>query len=520
MSWPWDIPKNWQWTEMGEVSAVVGGGTPDTRDPDYFGGDIAWLTPADLSGYTAKHVSRGARNITKAGYENSGAQIMPAGSVLFRSRAPIGYVAIATGPICTNQGFKSFVLELGLRPDFIYYYLRYAKPLISKLASGTTFLEISGKNAARISVPVAPSTEQERIADALDELFSDLDAGMFLLERAREKLKLYRASVLKAAVEGELTAEWRKQHPHAEPASELLKRILAERRRRWEEDQLRKFKEKGQEPPKNWKAKYIEPKAPTIDKLPVLPEHWHWASLDQLFRVERGRFSVRPRNDPRYYGGDVAFVQIGELPREGGLIRTFSQTLNDAGLSVSKKFPAGTVLIAIVGATIGNSGVLAFDSCCPDSLVALQSTSSALLRFAELFLRTKKLALRAAASASGGQPNINLELLQPLAIPLAPAEEIEAIVDAAEDQLSIFDHLEADLEAKLKSAESLRQAILRHAFTGKLVPQDPKDGPASELLRRIAAEREARAREAAAAKRATKKTNGTQRSRPVKQEAL
>ena len=98
------------------------------------------------------------------------------------------------------------------------------------------------------------------------------------LTRVREKLKLYRASVLKAAVEGTLTAEWRAQHPKVEPASELLKRILAERRRRWEEEQLRKFKEKGQEPPKNWKAKYKEPVAPDTANLPPLPEGWCWAT--------------------------------------------------------------------------------------------------------------------------------------------------------------------------------------------------------------------------------------------------
>ena len=132
-----------------------------------------------------------------------------------------------------------------------------------------------------LPVPVAPSAEQYRIADALDELFSDLDAGVAALERVREKLKLYRASVLKAAVEGALTAEWRAQHPYTEPASELLKRILTERRRRWEEDQLAKFKAKGQEPPKNWKAKYKEPVAPDTTNLPPLPEGWCWVTLNE-----------------------------------------------------------------------------------------------------------------------------------------------------------------------------------------------------------------------------------------------
>jgi type I restriction enzyme S subunit len=173
----WEIPANWEWSRMGEIANVVGGGTPDTKKASYFGGDIPWLTPADLSGYTAKCISRGARSITQAGLDDSGAQLMPAGSVLFSSRAPIGYVVIASNPICTNQGFKSFVLDGGLNPDFVYYYLHRAKPLAVKLASGTTFLEISGTNAARIPIPVPPAAEQLRIADALDELLSELDIG-------------------------------------------------------------------------------------------------------------------------------------------------------------------------------------------------------------------------------------------------------------------------------------------------------------------------------------------------------
>jgi type I restriction enzyme S subunit len=116
-----------------------------------------------------------------------------------------------------------------------------------------------------------------------------------------------------------------------------------------------------------------------------------------------------------------------------------------------------------------------------------------------------------------GQANVNGTKLAAFTFPLPPIAEQEATVEAAEDQLSVIDHLEADLDRKLKSATTLRQAILRHAFTGKLVPQDPNDEPASELLKRIATERESRTREAAAAKRAAKKTNGAWRRRAVKQ---
>ncbi len=106
------IPKSWYWTTMGEISTVVGGGTPKTADlANFEGGTIPWLTPADLSGYSSKYITHGERSITQKGLETSCAGMLPAGTVLFTSRAPIGYIAIASNPVCTNQGFKSFVLK-------------------------------------------------------------------------------------------------------------------------------------------------------------------------------------------------------------------------------------------------------------------------------------------------------------------------------------------------------------------------------------------------------------------------
>jgi type I restriction enzyme S subunit len=192
---PWPLPESWKWAKMGDVTTIVGGGTPKTSEPAYFGGDIPWVTPADLSGYTDKYIGRGARNITEAGLANSGARLMPAGTVLFSSRAPIGYVAIASQAVATNQGFKSFVLKDELLPDFVYYWLQCAKPIAIKLASGTTFLEISGKKAAEIPVPVPPLDEQRRIVAEIEEQLSRLEAGVAALKRVQVNLKRYRTAV-------------------------------------------------------------------------------------------------------------------------------------------------------------------------------------------------------------------------------------------------------------------------------------------------------------------------------------
>jgi type I restriction enzyme S subunit len=443
--------------------------------------------------------------LAKADAPSRARNLVFTGDVLFSLVRPyLKNIAIVPTELNSSVASTAFFVcrpGPGMDSRFLLNYFRTQTFIESVTTYGSSPPAARDEEFERLPILIAPSAEQERIADELDELLSDLDAGVEGLQNLKTKLARYRASVLKAAVEGTLTSEWRQQHPHTEPASELLKSILADRRRRWDEEQLCKFKEKGQKPPENWQAKYREPVAPLSASFPTLPSTWCRGSLDQLFRIERGRFSIRPRNDPRYYGGTIPFLQIGDLPRDGGAIRHYAQTLNAAGLAVSKCFPAGSVLIAIVGATIGNTGVLTFDSCCPDSLVALHSAPAPLLRFAEAFLRTKKLSLRVGASASGGQPNINLEMLQPLPVPLPPLREVEAIIELVEEQLSVLEHLKDDLDAKLQSARMLRHSILRQAFTGRLVAQNPGDEPASELLKRIAAERETRASEAAAAKR-------------------
>lgn len=163
------VPKNWIQYYLGEITDVIGGGTPSTNNPEYWDGKIPWLTPKDLSGYNQKYIAKGERSITKLGLEKSSAKLMPADSVLFTSRAPIGYVAIAKNEICTNQGFKSFICHSKLFPDFLYYYLMRNKSNIENLAGGSTFKEISGTRAKQIEIPIPPTlSEQQDIVEVLD----------------------------------------------------------------------------------------------------------------------------------------------------------------------------------------------------------------------------------------------------------------------------------------------------------------------------------------------------------------
>ena len=184
---------------MGEIADVIGGGTPRTSDPQNFeGGDIPWITPADLSGYTEKFIASGSRHITRKGLESSSARMLPAGAVLYTSRAPIGYVAIAKNPMATNQGFKSFVLKEGVLPEYVYWWLKGSKQTAESYASGTTFLELSGANAKKLPIPMVSLTRQREIVAEIEKQFSRLDEAVANLQRVKANLKRYEKATIES----------------------------------------------------------------------------------------------------------------------------------------------------------------------------------------------------------------------------------------------------------------------------------------------------------------------------------
>ena len=487
---PWEIPDSWVWTKTAEVAVIVGGGTPKTSAPKNFeGGEIPWITPADLSGYKTKYIARGARNITEEGLNGSSARLLPANTVLFSSRAPIGYVAIASQPVTTNQGFKSFVLPKGIDPSFVYYYFLRAKETIESLGGGTTFKEISGATAATIPLALAPLAEQRRIVAEIETQFTRLDASVAALRRAQANLKRYRASVLKAACEGRLVpTEAELAHSEGrdyEAAGVLLERILAERRARWESQEKRR-------------GKYKEPSTPDASAQPELPEGWVWAYLDQLIYLLEGGTAVTATSntssrkvlrssavrhgfidldDHRYLPEDAIKSSDPCIAREDLLFTRLSGTLEYVGNC----------------AVVGELGDQKIEF--PDRIFRGRCTSSASPHYIQNCFSTQTLRedLEAKAKSSAGHQRISLSDLREFRIPLPPLAEQRRIVADVERRLSVVQQTEATVEASLARAERLRQSILKQAFSGKLVPQDPDDEPASALLERIKAEREAEA---------------------------
>ena len=171
---PFDLPESWMFARLKHIGEVIGGGTPKTNIDEYWDGNIPWLTPADLSGYEDMHISTGARTITELGLKSSSAQLLPENSILYSSRAPIGYIAIAANPISTNQGFKSVVPYNSTMSSYLYYCLKARTSDIVRRATGTTFKEISGSEMAETIVPLPPINEQQRIFDKATQLLEVL----------------------------------------------------------------------------------------------------------------------------------------------------------------------------------------------------------------------------------------------------------------------------------------------------------------------------------------------------------
>ena len=164
----------WKTCTINDLGRVIGGATPSTKKPEnYENGNIAWITPKDLAGFSGRYISNGERNITEQGLKSCSAQLIPKHSILFSSRAPIGYIAIAANEVCTNQGFKSIVPNDGIDYLFLYYLLKYNKKKIESLGSGTTFKEVSGSTMKSIQVTIPETIEEQRKISTILSLIDD-----------------------------------------------------------------------------------------------------------------------------------------------------------------------------------------------------------------------------------------------------------------------------------------------------------------------------------------------------------
>ena len=176
----------WKKVKISDLGQVIGGATPSTKKEEYYNGDIAWITPKDLSDFHGRYISKGERSITKAGMDSCSTQLLPKNTILFSSRAPIGYVAIAKNELCTNQGFKSVIPNDNVDYLFLYYLLKYNKDRIEAVGSGTTFKEVSGSTMRNIEVMIPESLEVQRNISAI---LNAIDSKIELNQQINDNLE-------------------------------------------------------------------------------------------------------------------------------------------------------------------------------------------------------------------------------------------------------------------------------------------------------------------------------------------
>jgi type I restriction enzyme S subunit len=496
------LPKSWTWTTLGEVVEF-----------EYGKGLIE--SKRDPSGKIPVYGSNGV-----VGFHSSA--LVGQACLIVGRKGAAGRVHISRGPCWPIDTTYYIVPPPGLDLSFAYYLISTLQ--LGSLDRSTAIPGLNRNDAYSLPLPLPPLPEQRRIVAKIEELFSKLDAGVEALKKVKAELKRYRQAVLKYAFEGKLTEEWRKKQLEIaeseiaelggklniaesesgkskiaelesgklenekmqiskfpdfqisnlpfEPASVLLERIKEERK-------------------KKLGSKYKDLPPLDTSELPDLPEGWAWARLGELCFVQGG-FAFKSRD---YRQSGVPLLRISNIVNGKVSFQTETVYLDDAFLSEYQAFvlSQGDIVIALSGATTGKYGVYDLDE------PALLNQRVGRLRFSDDATVNPRFILqyleiirgRILKEAYGAaQPNISTNDLGEFEIPLAPKTEQDQIVSEIERRFSVADEVEKVVDQSLKQAERLRQSILKRAFEGKLVPQDPTDPPAIQLLEEIRKQKE------------------------------
>ena len=493
------LPESWAETRIGEIYEVVGGGTPSTASDEYWGGDVPWITSADIDDLRDVKVRR---HVTPKGIRNSTTTMVPQGTLLVATRVGLGKIAIANTPICFSQDLQGLVQRPDLVvPEYCLYYLSSELQRLKFDGRGTTISGITKKQLKDTPFPLAPYSEQRRIVARVEELFSELDKGVESLTTARRQLGVYRQSVLKHAFEGKLTAQGREENKDKlEKPERLLARVKNERVVHYER-QLQKWRtaieewEDGDEQARK-PRKPPSPKSLTkldesfYPRLPQLPESWKWEKLGWMTcGVEYGTAAKSSKS------GTVSVLRMGNIQNARFDWSDLVYTSDDDEIA-KYLLREGDVLFnrtnspELVGKTaIYRSELPAIFA---GYLIRVNQISAVVeSQYLNLFLNSDVARQYGDSVKTDGvnQSNINGAKLVNYPFPYCSVQEQREIVRILDKTMSIVDDAEAKIDAELERTVALRQAILKKAFAGHLVAQDPGDEPASVLLEKIRTER-------------------------------
>jgi type I restriction enzyme S subunit len=476
---------------LSAIAKIEGGITKDQKRP-------RTATMREVPYLRVANVQRGFLDLTEmktilAEEEEIEALRLQEGDILFteggdRDKLGRGWVWNGEVAECIHQNhiFRARLCSADLEPRFISYHgNHFGQKWFVRTGKQTTNLASINKGVlSRFPVPVAPAHEQRRIVAKIDELFSDLDAGVAALERVTANLKRYRAAVLKAAVQGRLTAEWRKKNRPRENGPQLLARILGERRREWEGRQLAAFAKVGKTPLAKWKENYKEPAGPDCTNLPTLPEGWCWATVAQvLVEPSCNGISVKGSNEPPGVPA-LRLSAMGTLGfdySERRYIPISEDTADALAIQKGDFFVArGNGSLHLVGrGTLAQqpSERIVF----PDTMIRLRfGFPDTIRKFIALIWPSRLLRgqIERRARTTAGIYKISQRDIDAFTVPLPPLDEQSQIIAEIDRRLSVSDEADSEIHANVRRSVRLRQSILKRAFEGRLVPQDPNDEPA------------------------------------------
>jgi type I restriction enzyme S subunit len=457
----WPLPNSWIWCAAEDISSVVGGGTPDASDPSNFdAAGVPWLTPADLTGFDSPYIAKGRRSLSNKGLDGCGATILPKGSVLLSSRAPIGYCVIASNPIATNQGFKSLVPEGGVSPEFIRYYCLSSVDYLQSIASGTTFLEVSGGRVRQVPIPVAPLPEQRRIVAKIDALLTRSKRARADLGRVEALAARANEAILGRAYTGQITERWR--HSAGLSPSPLVR------------------------------------------------------LGDVCSSISDGDHQAPPKSERGVPFVTISAMNSGALDLRAAT-RFVPQSYFDQ-LKPHRQARLGDILYSVTGSIGIAAPVVSDEHFVFQRHIALLRPNHNRIDplYLLLLLGSPQVRAQALEVATGtAQLTIPLTGLRDFLIRLPSHEEQLEVVRRVLTETQAIERGRSESGAATSLLNRLDQSILAKAFRGELVPQDPADEPGSDLLDRIHAERaksdapQQRGRPEGTAKRTARRQNNS-----------
>ncbi|MBW4474639.1 MAG: restriction endonuclease subunit S [Stenomitos rutilans HA7619-LM2] len=496
-----ELPKGWCWVCLQEISQSITDG--DHQPPPKSEQGIPFIVISNIRNHKIDFSV--TKFVSNTYYEKIQESRKPRkGDILYTVTGSFGIPCLIDfeEKFCFQRHIGLIRLKEEVSRKYVFYLLR--SPVIyqqaQKVATGTAQKTVSLAVLRNFEIPLPPFFEQNRIVDKIEELFSDVDQGVESLKTAQKQLKVYRQAVLKWAFEGKLTEAWRTQHQSTLKTGEaLLAEIKAERENRYQQ-QLAEWEtavkeweaigKVGKKPQRPQKYKDPSPisKSQTSGS-PSIPVSWLWTNLEQLkeFSLYGPRFSSQD-----YVDDGIPIARTTDISSSGKVDLKYAPKISLSDQEFEKyKLIKGDLLLTRTG-SIGTNAVFHLtEKAIPGAfLIHYRLLPSLNIWFIFYFLESPEAQQHFFKKSSGvGRPNLNVPSIEELIIPLPSLEEQEQIVEEIESRLSICDQLEATIIENLQKAEALRQSILKQAFEGKLVPQDPNDEPAETLLERIKAER-------------------------------